>query len=197
MCVPWHGVGHWLGAPGTSWMGSGRCWDSTLGDSVSRTSPQPRVHLHVQTDHPTACTHPELPQDTHCPYTHCQLTPARLCTHTCVPTQPSAIPHSPCAQLPHCTPCSCSSGHPTPVYATPVYPTVCSLFPCSLTHSHICLLTEPGAPLSQPPLRHGPGAAGHWGDPDFWAGRTLGRATGSALVTEGPQWSVVSPVCSK
>lgn len=173
-------------------MGSGRCWDSSVGDSVSHTSPQLRVHLHVQTDHPTARAAPghtlplpALPADTYtCLHTHSPLPSHTVPVHSC----PTALP----ALVPQDTPHQC-----TPHQCTPHHPTVCSLFPCSLTHSHGCLLTEPGAPLPQPPLRHGPGAAGHWGDPDFWAGRTLGRATGSALVTEGPQWSVVSPVCSK
>lgn len=185
-----------------------RCWDSSVGESVPHSHAQPRVHLHVQADHPTACTHtPELPQDTlplhplpadtymplhsHVLSLHGPLPSNTVPVHSC----PTALP----ALVPQDTPHQC----------TPHHPTACALFStCSLNHSHVSLLTDPRAPLPQPPLLHSlcwPWCCGARGDPDFWAGRTLGRATGSALGTaasslgsyDGPQWSVVGPVCSK
>lgn len=152
---------------------------------------QPRVHPHAQPDHPAACTHPELPQDKHCPSRHCQLPPARPCRPVCCPCSALCHPTHPCARLPHCTPCSGSSAHPTPVYPTP--PHSAALAPRDTVRP-----AEPGAALPQPPVLHCPAALG---DPDFWAGGTLGRAMGSALGAAArllgrSLWSVVSPVCS-
>lgn len=189
MC-PLHGVGHWLGAPGTAWMVLAGLWDSSMGESVPHIPTLPPVHLHVQTDHPTACTAPELPQDTLCPCMHCQLTPTGPCTHLCCPYRTLCHPTQSPVQ-------SCPTA--LAPQDTPHHPTVSVLFsPCSFNHSHFCLLAEPRAPLPQPLSCAGPGAA-----PDCWAGRTLGRATGSALGIAGStlgkytQWCVVGPVCSK
>lgn len=175
----WH---TWIVLPGL--------WDSSVGESVPHILTLPPVHLHVQTDHPTACTAPELPGHT-LPLQHCQLTPTGPCTHLCCPYRTLCHPTQSPVQ-------SCPTA--LAPQDTPHHPTVCILFsPCSLHHSHFCLLAEPGAPLPQP-LSCAVCAA-----PDCWAGRTLGRATGSALGIagstlgkyKGPQWCVVGPVCSK
>lgn len=87
-----------------------------------------------------------LPADTYMSlHTH-------VCPYTalCHPTQslcPTALP----APVSHqCTHHQC----------TPTTPQ-CLFSPCSLDHSHLCLLAEAGAPLPQPLLLHGPGAVGH------------------------------------
>lgn len=196
-------------APGTVWMGSGQVLGQQRGGVCA---PQPRTapcapactgwpsnSLHA---HPRAApghTLPlhALPADTYMPlHTHVLSLHGPLPSNT-VPVHscPTALP----ALVPQDTPHQC----------TPHHPTRCALFSTrSLNHSHVSLLTDPGALLPQPPLLHSlcwPWCCGARGDPDFWAGRTLGRATGSALGTaasslgsyDGPQWSVVGPVCSK
>lgn len=139
-----------------------RCWDSSLGECVPHSPTQPRVHLHVQTDHPTACTRPRaapghtlplhaLPADTYTSlYTLSLYSPLPFSTvpvHSC----PTALP----------------APQDTPHQCTPHHPTTCVLFsPFSLNHSHACLLSEAGAALPQPlscSVCAGPGAEGHWG----------------------------------